>query len=84
MKQTVVENCLPDGIETIQEKIEYVKACYKINGENGNLFNWLISEILPKEKLKSQELPECSCGTFEKPSFIDGEKVCTNCRIKLM
>lgn len=78
------QNCLPNGIDTIQDKIEYVKSCYGIIGEKGNLFDWLISEFLPKEKEKLQELPECSCGTFEKPFFIDCEKVCSNCRIKLI
>jgi len=78
------KNCLPDGLDTIQEKIEYVKSCYGIIGENGNLFDWLISEILPKEKGKIEELPECSCGTFDKPFIIDEEKVCSNCRIKLI
>ncbi len=38
-------NCLPDGLKSIQDKINYVKSCYKIAGENGNLFDWLISEI---------------------------------------
>lgn len=47
------KNCLPDGIETIAEKIEYVKSCYGIIGENSNLFDWLISEILPKEKVQT-------------------------------
>jgi len=78
------KNCLPDGLKTIQDKIEYVKACYNIIGDNGNLFDWLISEILPKEKVKSKELPECQCGTFEEPFIIEGEKVCSKCRIKLM
>lgn len=40
-----IKDCLPDELETIQDKIEYVKACYKIIGENTNLFDWLISEI---------------------------------------
>jgi len=39
------KNCLPDGINTIQEKIEYVKSCYGIIGEKGKLFDWLISEL---------------------------------------
>lgn len=42
------KNCLPEGLETIQDKIEYVKSAYGIIGENGNLFDWLIVEILKK------------------------------------
>ena len=39
------KNCLPEGIDTLQEKFEYVKSCYGITGENGNLFDWLMSEV---------------------------------------
>jgi len=48
------KNCLPDGLETIQDKIEYIKACYNIIGENGNLFDWLINELLNKKDIKKE------------------------------
>ena len=51
---SIEKNCLPDRIDTVTEKIEYVKSCYGIIGENGNLFDWLISELLPKETLKEK------------------------------
>lgn len=50
------QNCLQDGIDTITEKIEYVKSCYGIIGENGNLFDWLIFEI--KKSIVPKELEE--------------------------
>ena len=52
------KNCLPDGIDTIKEKIEYVKSCYGIIGENGNLFDWLISELLLKKELTKEDFEE--------------------------
>jgi hypothetical protein len=52
-------NCLPDGLDTIAEKIEYVKSCYGIIGENGNLFDWLISELLLlKKELTKADIEE--------------------------
>ena len=40
-----IENCLPDGLKNIKDKIDYVRSAYGISGDNGNLFDWLIYEI---------------------------------------
>jgi hypothetical protein len=44
------KNCLPEGLNSINDKIEYVKSAYGLNGEKGNLFDWLISEIMQQQK----------------------------------
>lgn len=47
--QTVIKqkekNCLPEGLKTIEDKIQYVKDVYSISGDKGNLLDWLIGEI---------------------------------------
>ena len=49
-------NCLPDGLDTIEDKIYYVKACYSIHQKGENLFDWLIVEI--KKSIVTEELKE--------------------------
>ena len=50
--KTQEKNCIPDGLETIEDKIEYVKSAYGIIGENGNLFDWLLIET-SKDKIQN-------------------------------
>ena len=69
-------NCLPDGLETIQDKIQYVKSCYGIIGENGNLFDWFVNELFKEEQWriwsflsKNYELVD------DKGDLLDGDNI---------
>jgi hypothetical protein len=64
-------NCLPDRLDTIEDKIDYVKACYSIHQKGENLFDWLVVEI--KKSIVSEELKEIinkQVSFLEKNSFI--------------
>ena len=39
------EIILPEGLETIEDKIQYYKDVNGLNGDAGNMLDWLIEEI---------------------------------------
>lgn len=70
LKKSICMNGKKKYIDFLKSKeAEFIKAIYILSKE---------------EKQKDEDLPECSCGTFNAPIFIAEQKTCSNCLIKLM